>query len=132
MIKSNVVSQDEREAGLRRILNFGHTFGHAIERLSGFGTISHGRAVATGMAVAVRISERLGEIVSGDAARIIDLLEKYGFKISLPSYSKDDYFDAIMYDKKAHGSHINFVLTAGIGCVTVKKMRATDIVDIIG
>lgn len=131
-IKSNVVSQDERESGLRRILNFGHTFGHAIERLSGFGTISHGRAVATGMAVAVRISERLEEISSHDAARIIALLEKYRFQTELPGYSNTDYMNAIIYDKKAQGSHINFVLTAGIGCVTVKKMRATDIVDIIG
>ena len=130
-IKSDVVSQDEREAGLRRILNFGHTFGHAIERLSGFGSISHGSAVATGMAVAVRISERLGEISSGDAARIIALLERYRFQTELPGYSSEEYVDAITYDKKAQGSHINFVLTAGIGCVTVKKMRATDIVVII-
>jgi 3-dehydroquinate synthase len=130
-IKSEVVGRDERESGLRRILNFGHTFGHAIERLSGFGAVSHGRAVATGMAAAVRISERLGEIEKGDAERIISLLVKYDFRTELPEYSDNDYRDAINYDKKAQGSHINFVLTAGIGCVSVKKMRATDIVDII-
>ncbi|MBN1880607.1 MAG: 3-dehydroquinate synthase [Deltaproteobacteria bacterium] len=131
-IKSHVVSQDEREADLRRILNFGHTFGHAIERLSGFGTIRHGHAVATGMAAAVRISEKLGEIDSNDVARIITLLEAYRFQTELPGYSNNDFVNAINYDKKAQEAHINFVLTAGIGYVTVKKMRATDIVDIIG
>jgi len=130
-IKSDVVSRDERESGLRRILNFGHTVGHAIERLSGFGTISHGRAVATGMAAAVRASERLGEIGRDDADRITTLLETYQYQTALPEHSVDEYLDAIHYDKKAQGSHINFVLTAGIGYVTVKKMRATDIVDII-
>jgi 3-dehydroquinate synthase len=94
--------------------------------------MAHGSAVATGMAAAVRVSERMGEIAPGDAARIIALLEKYRFQTELPGYSSNEYRDAINYDKKAQDGHINFVLTAGIGCVTVKKMRATDIVDIIG
>ncbi len=131
-IKADIVSRDERESGLRSILNFGHTLGHAIESLSGYGSLRHGEAVAKGMSAATLISEKIGMITEDEGKRIRELLESYGFDLTLPPFSGRQYIDAINNDKKAQGSQINFVLTEGIGYVSLKKMTATDIVEIIG
>ena len=131
-IKADIVSRDERESGLRSILNFGHTLGHAIENLSGYGSLRHGEAVAKGMAAATLISERIGMMTEDDGLRIRELLASYGFDLTLPPFSRRQYIDSINNDKKAQDSQINFVLTEGIGYVSLKKMTATDIVEIIG
>ncbi len=130
-IKANIVSRDEREAGLRAVLNFGHTFGHAVENLTGYGAIKHGMAVAKGMAVSIGISSKMGLLSESEGVRMLNLLEDYGFDLSLPGFSRGEYEDVINYDKKASGEAINFVLTEGIGCVSLKKKRVADIVDII-
>lgn len=130
-IKADVVSKDEKESGLRAILNFGHTFGHAVENLSGYGTIKHGMAVAKGMAVALKISRKMGLLPERDYKRMINLLTNYGFDLSLPGFSRDKYENAINHDKKATGKAINFVLTEGIGRVKLKKEASSDVVDII-
>jgi 3-dehydroquinate synthase len=130
-IKADVVSNDEREAGLRAILNFGHTFGHAVENLSGYGTIKHGIAVAKGMAVAMKISHKMGLLSEKDYERMTNLLTDYGFDLSLPKFSRDKYENAINRDKKVTGKAINFVLTEGIGRVSLKREASSDIVDII-
>lgn len=130
-IKADIVSRDERESGLRSILNFGHTLGHAIERLSGYGSLRHGEAVAKGISAATLISKKIGMISEDEGKRIMNLLESYGFDLALPSFSRKQYVDAINNDKKAQDSQINFVLTEGIGYVSLKKMTATDIVEII-
>jgi 3-dehydroquinate synthase len=130
-IKADVVAKDEREAGLRSVLNFGHTLGHAIENLVGYGAIRHGEAVAKGMAMSTLISERMGLISEGDKKRIMGLLAAYGYDLVLPAFSRQEYAAAIAADKKAVGDEINFVLTGGIGRFILKKISVLDILDFI-
>ena len=130
-IKADIVSRDERETGLRSVLNFGHTVGHAIEKLSGYGTFQHGEAIAKGMKAAVGISVAMGMIKSDEANRIERLLLDYGFDLMLPPFSREEYLDIIARDKKRTGDFTSFVLTEGIGCVSLKSMKASDILDFI-
>jgi 3-dehydroquinate synthase len=130
-IKADIVSQDEREAGLRSVLNFGHTIGHAVERLLGYGNIRHGEAVAKGMAFSANLSRKMGLIPSEDRDRIVALLSAYGFDLSIPVFGAADYRRAITVDKKSDGSAINFVLTGGIGRFILKKISVLDILDFI-
>lgn len=110
-IKSAVVNRDEKEAGLRRILNFGHTAGHAIEKLTG---ISHGRAVAAGMVLAGRISMLLGLTGQHDQERIEKLLISYGLPVSVEA-NPEEIFRTMTSDKKKEGDRINFVVLEKIG-----------------
>ena len=95
-IKADIVRQDEREAGLRSVLNFGHTVGHAVERLVGYGKIRHGEAVAKGMAFSANLSLTMGLVSPDDRDRIIDLLTSYGFDLSLPVFTAADYRQALI------------------------------------
>jgi 3-dehydroquinate synthase len=130
-IKSDVVRQDEREEGLRSVLNFGHTMGHAIERLVGYGRMRHGDAVARGMAFSADVSRKMGLISTEDRDRIVDLLTAYGFDLSIPPFNTHDFRDALIVDKKSEGEIINFVLTGGIGRFILKKISVLDILDFI-
>jgi 3-dehydroquinate synthase len=130
-IKAEVVRQDEREAGLRSVLNFGHTVGHAVERLVGYGRIRHGEAVAKGMAFSARLSNKLGLISSEERDRIIALLSAYGFDLSIPVFGAAEYRQALVVDKKSDGETINFVLTDGIGRFILKNLSVLDILDFI-
>lgn len=130
-IKADVVRQDEREAGLRSVLNFGHTIGHAVERLVGYGSIRHGEAVAKGMAFSANLSHKMGIISPKDRDRIIDLLSAYGFDLSIPRFGHADYRQALMVDKKSDGTTINFVLSGGIGRFILKNISVLDILDFI-
>ena len=88
-LKAEVVSQDEREeTGLRAVLNYGHTFGHALETLSGYGTLLHGEAVAIGMTCAARLAERLGRVDAAFTARQRRLLEAFGLPVALPALDR--------------------------------------------
>lgn len=123
--KSRIVSEDERETGLRRILNFGHTFGHAIELHRG---IKHGFAVASGMELAAEFSNEMGFISLAEKERIISIL-RY-FKLLEQKYiAESDMEQLIVHDKKKSGSAIHFVFTEGIGKATVKKISVSDILD---
>ena len=114
-IKAEVVSSDEREAGLRRILNFGHTFGHAIEAASNF-QISHGEGVSIGMVAASRLSNMKGLLSDNELERMINLITAMGLPVELPSYLNiDDVISRIKYDKKSRGGDIHFVLLKRIG-----------------
>ncbi len=130
-IKADVVRQDEREEGLRSVLNFGHTLGHAVERLVGYGRVRHGEAVAKGMAFSANVSRKIGLISSEECDRIVTLLTAYGFDLSIPPFSARDYKDALIVDKKSQGDIINFVLTEGIGRFILKKISVLDILDFI-
>ena len=112
-IKAQVVSQDERETGLRAILNFGHTFGHAIEAGLGFGTWLHGEAVGCGMVMAAELSLRLGLIDETRAARVARLVERAGLPIVGPDLGIARYFELMRVDKKASAGEIRFVLLEG-------------------
>jgi 3-dehydroquinate synthase len=114
-IKSDVVARDEREQGVRKVLNFGHTIGHAVELLSGF-TLSHGEAVAIGMVLESTAAERLGVAEPGTTARIINLVQRIGLPTIRPGGpSADALLDIMRGDKKARGGAIEYAVPAKIG-----------------
>jgi 3-dehydroquinate synthase len=115
-IKAYVVGQDEREAGLRAILNFGHTFGHAIEAGLGYGAWLHGEAVGCGMVMAAQLSQRLGLVDAAFVARLIALIKKAGLPTVAPALAAseqanaDRYLELMRVDKKAEAGEIKFIL----------------------
>ena len=118
-IKAHVVAQDERDLGLRAILNFGHTFGHAIEAGLGYGVWLHGEAVGCGMVMAARLSAQLGWVEESFASRLVDLIERAGLPIQGPVLDAQDnsgrYLDLMRHDKKSVDGDIQFVLIDGPG-----------------
>ena len=126
-IKAEVVSRDEREAGLRMQLNFGHTLGHAIEALSGYRRILHGEAVAMGMVYAARRSEELEFAPEGTAARLARLLVRVGLPTELPRFPRRAYLGAMGVDKKRREGEIRFVLLRRIGRAEVVPLAPGDI-----
>lgn len=109
-IKAGVVGQDERESGLRAILNFGHTFGHAIESGLGYGQWLHGEAVGCGMVMAIRLSQRLGGVDAAFAERLIRLIARAGLPVQGPPLGVDRYMQLMRVDKKAEGGELRFVV----------------------
>jgi len=118
-LKAFVVERDEREQGLRRLLNFGHTVGHAVEKATGYSRLLHGEAVAIGMVAAARLSENLGACGPDVGARIAALLSAFGLATAIPAdVDPAAVIAAVAYDKKAHGGKVVFVLAEAIGrCV---------------
>ena len=114
-IKAWVVGQDERETGLRAILNFGHTFGHAIEAGLGYGHWLHGEAVGCGMVFAAELSAQLGLVDAAQAARITRLVERAGLPLRAPALGAQRYLELMRVDKKAQAGNIRFVLLEGLG-----------------
>jgi len=114
-IKAEIVSRDEREEGLRQILNFGHTVGHAIEKLGRYRTLLHGEAVAIGMLVAAHRSEELDLSPVGTAERIGNLIARLGLPSDLPKHPRSAYLNALKVDKKMANRRISFVALRGIG-----------------
>jgi len=114
-IKAEVVSRDERESGLRLLLNFGHTLGHAVEALSGYQKILHGEAVAMGMVYAARRSEALDFAPEGTADRIEALCQGIGLPTVLPSFDRKAYLEILRVDKKRRESRIRYIVLRGIG-----------------
>ncbi len=114
-IKANVVEIDEKESSLRAILNFGHTFGHAVETLTGYETFRHGEAVAIGMSVAARISRSLRLCSSEQVVLIDDLLKSFNLPIVPPSLSLEQYLQAMGRDKKVKEGVLRMVVNRGIG-----------------
>ena len=123
-IKAWVVAQDEREAGLRAILNFGHTFGHAIESGLGYGEWLHGEAVGCGMVMAAHLSQRLGLIDATLVQRLSALIERAGLPVKGPQLSATDnagrYLELMRLDKKAEGGETRFVVIDGPGNASVR------------
>ena len=123
-IKAWVVSQDERESGLRAILNFGHTFGHAIEAGMGYGNWLHGEAVGCGMVMAARLSRALGMIDAGYLDRLTRLITKAGLPVIAPILDKEDnagrYLELMRVDKKAEAGEIRFILIDAKGKATLQ------------
>jgi 3-dehydroquinate synthase len=119
-IKAWVVGQDEREGGLRAILNFGHTFGHAIEAGLGYGAWLHGEAVGCGMVLAADLSARLGMVDAGLVGRLARLVEHAGLPIRAPRMPPERWLQLMRVDKKAEGGEIRFVLIDGLGRAAVR------------
>jgi 3-dehydroquinate synthase len=118
-IKAQVVAADEREKGQRALLNFGHTFGHAIERCAGYGEWLHGEAIAVGMCMAAEFSKRLGRIDAADVERIRQLLTKFNLPVDPPQIEPAEFIDAMSQDKKVIAGQIRLVLLDGIGSAAV-------------
>ena len=114
-LKAQVVAADEREAGLRAILNFGHTFGHAIEAGAGYGEWLHGEAVGAGMVMAAELSVRAGTLRREDAERVRALVARAGLPVQGPKLTMERYLELMQVDKKAAGGRVRFVLLEGIG-----------------
>ena len=116
-IKAWVVAQDEREGGLRAILNFGHTFGHAIEAGMGYGAWLHGEAVGCGMVMAAQLSQRLGLVDADFVARLRALILRAGLPVVGPVLNAADnagrYLELMRLDKKSDAGEIRFVLIDG-------------------
>jgi 3-dehydroquinate synthase len=120
-IKAEVVGQDEKEGGLRAILNFGHTFGHAIESGLGYGQWLHGEAVGCGMRMATDLSVRLGLVPPATLQRMHTLLVRAGLPVRAPDLGGDVYLDWMGRDKKAEAGDIRFVVLESIGRAAVRK-----------
>ena len=134
-IKAFVVGQDEREAGLRAILNFGHTFGHAIESGMGYGTWLHGEGVGCGMLMAAELSQRLGLIDTALVARLRRVVERAGLPIVGPTLDPTDnagrYMALMQVDKKAEAGAIKFVVVDGPGRAAVRGAPDALVRDVI-
>ncbi len=121
-IKADIVEVDEKEGSIRAILNYGHTFGHAIEALAGYGEWKHGEAVAVGMVVASKIAQQQGLCGSADVARIVTLLSNIGLPVTPPGFALEDYIAAMQRDKKVNQGTLTLVLNQGIGQVVLQKV----------
>ena len=128
-IKNRIVAEDEFDNGTRQLLNFGHTIGHAIERASDF-AVSHGFAVAKGMAAMADISARQGWCTEECAGEIRTLLENYGFDLSI-DYSMDELYNIMLSDKKRKGGVIDLVVPEYIGKCVLKRVTTEELKDIL-
>lgn len=127
-IKADVVSRDEREAGLRAILNFGHTIGHAIETETGYRRYLHGEAVAIGMHFEAALSEKMGLLSKSQVARIKSLLDAYGLPSELPSdIDIDRLINHIKIDKKVEAEDLKLILPERIGKVIIERTKLTNL-----
>lgn len=126
-IKSDVVAQDEKENGIRAILNFGHTFAHAIETGAGYGNWLHGEAVACGMVMAADLSTRVGLLPAEQAHAIKALVEKVGLPTQAPALGIETYLQLMQRDKKNANGQIRYVLLDRIGHAVVQNV-ADDVV----
>jgi 3-dehydroquinate synthase len=120
-IKAEIVERDEREGGLRRILNFGHTVGHALEAVTRYRRFLHGEAVGHGMRAASMIAERVGLLAENDRQRIDEAINRVGRLPKTNNLALSDIMSAMRHDKKSEGGHVAFVLPVEIGRVVVRS-----------
>jgi 3-dehydroquinate synthase len=130
-IKAEVVGQDERESGLRAILNFGHTFGHAIEAGLGYGAWLHGEAVGCGMVMAADLSAQLGLLPAAMLQRIKALVQAAGLPVVGPRLGTARYLELMRVDKKAEAGEIRFVLLQADGVAVLRKAPDALVAEVI-
>ena len=132
-LKADVVSRDEREeTGLRAVLNFGHTIGHAVEAVAGYGGgFQHGEAVAVGMIAESLLAERLGWIGPDISARLVALLDRFGLPTRAPGLDPDGLREAMGRDKKNQGGRVRFVLPRSIGRVEMAEASDAEIAAVL-
>lgn len=129
--KARIVAADERESGVRALLNLGHTFGHAIEVGLGFGTWLHGEAVAAGTMMAARLSRRLGMLTAADVERIGKILRRAGLPTRAPDLGKDRYLELMGHDKKVEDGKLRLVLLETLGKARVVSDFSPDALSAI-
>jgi 3-dehydroquinate synthase len=127
-IKAEVVEKDELDSGLRNILNYGHTIGHAIEAASDF-NIGHGQAVAIGMLAAVRISNKMGILDENEVVRLKKVIDRAGLPTKMPNLKAADIIQAMKHDKKVRQDRIRFVLLKSIGDVFITDEVSPSLVE---
>lgn len=127
VIKSTIVNKDEKEKGERRKLNFGHTFGHAIEKTTG---VPHGQAVSLGMVIAASLSVNRGMLKEKEARRLVAVLENLNLPVKM-DVDKDKALDALKKDKKRKGDSIHFVLLDGIGKAVVESISIEELSRVV-
>jgi 3-dehydroquinate synthase len=130
-IKAEVVGKDERESGLREILNFGHTFGHALESATGYKRYQHGEAVAWGMMAAALYGHEIRVTPAADASRIISLVRRMGKLPAWPKLAPKRLIELMGSDKKTRAGKLRFVLTPGIGQAATYEARDPGKLDLI-
>lgn len=127
-IKESIVSQDEMEKGVRAFLNFGHTLGHSIEANAGYGNVTHGEAVWTGMWFALQISmDKLG--LAFDLGQFEQWSAKLGYRLDLPQCSHEDLLESMKKDKKTTGENITFVLLKKVGEPVTLSLTKEEVLD---
>jgi len=130
--KAWVVSQDEKERGLRAALNYGHTFGHVIENETNYDTYLHGEAVGIGMCMANALAVKIGYMSQEDSNRVTALLEKYDIPTTYNIKDVEDFYEHFFLDKKSLDNKIKFIVPKGIGdCEITAKISKDDVIDIL-
>jgi 3-dehydroquinate synthase len=119
-IKAEIVAADERETGERALLNFGHTFGHAIEVGTGYGAWLHGEAVAAGMVLAGELSVRVTGMPAAENGRLRQLLSRFGLPVRPPALGADRYLELMVRDKKVDAGKLRLVLLEALGRPTIR------------
>ena len=132
ILKAKVVEQDEKEKGLRAILNYGHTFAHVIENETNYKEFLHGEAVAIGMNMANRLSVRLGLMSEAQAEGIKQVLVKFGLPVSYKIENEYAFYEAFFMDKKTKDDKINFIIADKIGSAIIKNdVKKEDVLKIL-
>ncbi|MDX4051047.1 3-dehydroquinate synthase [Aliarcobacter skirrowii] len=130
--KAWVVSQDEKEQGLRAALNYGHTFGHVIENLTNYKTYLHGEAVGIGMCMANALAVKLGIMSKENEKRVKDLLEKYNIPTTFKIENVEDFYEHFYLDKKSSNSKIKFIVPIEIGdCKITDEIKKEDVIEVL-
>jgi 3-dehydroquinate synthase len=128
-LKAQVVEADEREtSGLRAVLNYGHTFGHALEAITGYNQFLHGECVSIGMQCAARLAQRLGRVDSTFVVRQESLLRGLGLPVDLPLIDEAELIQAMRRDKKSEHGRLRFILPTRMGSVSLAD--GVDIADV--
>lgn len=125
--KAEIVSADEKESGVRALLNLGHTFGHAIETEMGYGNWLHGEAVAAGMVLACRLSEKMGYITANDTQRVQTLLAAANLPTQPPRFAFDKWLSHMQHDKKVQGGKMRFVVLHELGKAAIAECNESEL-----
>lgn len=131
-LKAQVVEMDEKETGIRAILNYGHTLGHAFETLAGYSYLVHGEAIAIGMHLASLVSMKLGHCTQGDVQRIVGLLTVFGLSLTSPMVEISLLRSAVGTDKKSRSGVISFICNRGIGGHVIEKLTSEKLLTLCG
>ena len=127
-VKAEIVALDERESGIRALLNLGHTFGHAIEAEQGYGKWLHGEAVAAGMILAAQAAEAKGWLDASETRRIVDLIASFALPVNKPDdMGYGSFMQHMRRDKKVAAGQIRFVLPKGLGSAVVTSDLSEDL-----
>jgi 3-dehydroquinate synthetase len=126
-VKARIVGLDERESGLRAVLNLGHTLGHAFEAAAGFDRLTHGEAVSLGLVAALRVGEALGETPKALRERTVQLLDSFGLPTDLAREPIEQAVALVALDKKRTGKSIRFVVAKAPGAVELRDLPLADL-----